>query len=130
MADQEPAAPGLPAEISDSLASVWKRYAGRRPTDVETIVHGARVACVLRDAVHQFDEGLAAEVRDHDGEAKALTIAGYERDAINAVAQATRQRVVAFVSDHDSRTDRAKEVFILDGPPKRRRSIFLDHRHA
>src|SRR6266700_2975759 len=108
---------------------VWKRYAGRRPTDVETMVNGTRVACVLRDSVRGFDEAMAASGVDDDGKPLPVrTISGYEREAIEAVAKATRQRVVAFVSDHDRGTDVAKEIFILDGPPRRRPSIFLDHR--
>jgi uncharacterized protein YbcI len=130
MAEPEPGPrPGLPAEISDSLASVWKRYAGRRPSRVETVVSGTRVACVLRDSVRQFDEGLTVDgLDDNDKPLPVRTVAGYEREAIVAVSKVTRQRVVAFVSDHDRGSDVAKEVFILDRPPRRRQSIFLDRR--
>jgi uncharacterized protein YbcI len=128
--EAEPAPrPGLPAEISDSLASVWKRYAGRRPVGVETVVNGTRVACVLRDSVRQFEEAMAGDGVDDDGkQTTPRTISGYEREAIEAVAKVTRQRVVAFVSDHDRGTDVAKEVFILDRPARRRPSIFVDRR--
>jgi uncharacterized protein YbcI len=121
--------PGLPAEISNSLALVWKRYAGRRPTDVETVVNGTKVACVLRDSVKGFDHALTPGQVDDDGEPLPVrTISGYKQEAIEAVAKATRQRVVAFVSNHDADSDVAKEVFILERPPRRRSSIFLDHR--
>jgi len=122
--------PGLPAEISNSLAMVWKRYAGRRPTDVETVVNGTKVACVLRDSVKGFDHALTPGQVGDDGEPLPVrTISGYKQEAIEAVAKATRQRVVAFVSNHDAESDVAKEVFILDRPPRRRPSIFVDHRH-
>lgn len=122
--------PGLPAEISDSLALVWKRYAGRRPTDVETVVNGTKVACVLRDSVRAFDEGMAAGEVDEEGPPRTRTASGYKQEAIEAVTKVTRRQVVAFVSDHDVDSDVAKEVFILDRAPRRRRSIFLDHRTA
>jgi uncharacterized protein YbcI len=131
MSDLElPARPaGLPAEISDSLAIVWKRYAGRRPTDVETVVSGSRIACVLRESVRGFDQAMA-EGEDDGGTdpTPARTLAGYKRDAVEAVARVTRRRVMAFVSDHNADTDVAKEVFILEQPPRRRASLFIDHR--
>jgi hypothetical protein len=127
--DLEPAErPGLPAEISSSLAIVWKRYAGSRPTDVETVVSGTRVACVLKDSVRGFDQGIAPGAVDDGEPLPVRTLAGYEREAIEAVTKATRQKVVAFVSKHDADTDVAKEVFILERPPRSNRSIFLDHR--
>jgi uncharacterized protein YbcI len=117
----------LPAEISDSLAVVWRRYAGRRPTDVETVVRGNRICCVLKDSVRGFEEGLAAV--ESGGEGKpARTIAQYRREAVDAVTRASRRRVMAFVSDHDPDSDVATEVFILDRPPRRQSSIFLDRR--
>jgi uncharacterized protein YbcI len=125
---------GLPAEISNSLAMVWKRYAGQRPVDVETVVHGTKIACVLRDSVRGFDEAMAAiAAGELDDEGKALpvrTISGYKREAVEAVAKVTRERVLAFVSDHDTDSDIAREVFILDRPPRRRASIFLERRPA
>lgn len=118
MADIELAEPvGLPASISSSLASVWKNYAGERPTDVDTVIRGTRVACVLKDAVRGFDEGMAAP-DDEDPEARRLTAATFRDDAINAVTRATRRKVMAFVSRHDVKTDVATEVFILDLPPR------------
>jgi uncharacterized protein YbcI len=118
----------LPARISSSLALVWRRYAGQRPTSVETAIVGTRISCVLADSVQGFDQGMAASELDDAGRTgPAPTLASYRREAIEAVAKATRQRVMAFVSDHDAKSDVATEVFILDGPP-RRHSIFVDRR--
>src|SRR5690242_952648 len=78
--------PGLPAEISNSLAMVWKRYAGQRPGEVETVVSGTKVACVLRGSVRGFDEAMAAiaagELDDEGGALPARTISGYKREAV------------------------------------------------
>jgi uncharacterized protein YbcI len=120
---------GLPAEIGNSLAMVWRRYVGRRPSSVETTVNGTRVACLVRDSVHDFDVAMTAGEVDAEGTSPAIpTVAGYEREAIKAVANVTRRRVVAFVSDHNAKSDTAKEVFLLDRPPWRQPSIFVDQR--
>ncbi len=130
MADSEAGAHrALPVKISDSLAVVWKRYAGRRPMDVETAVRGNRICCVLKDSVRGFDEGLTTAESGDDGKPlPARTIAQYRREAVDAVTRTTRRRVMAFVSDHDRNSDVATEVFILDRPPRRQSSIFLDRR--
>jgi len=119
VADSEAAGrAGLPAEISSSLAIVWKRFSGSRPADVATVVDGTRVACVMRDSVGEFNRAIADGEADEDGPPRPVTtVSRYEREAIEAVAKATRRRVLAFVSDHDAKSDAAKEVFILDRPP-------------
>jgi uncharacterized protein YbcI len=128
MADGGPGPqPGLPAEISNSLAIVWKRYLGRRPTDVETSVDGTRISCVLKGSVSGFEAAISAPEVDLEGAPlEPRTVAGYRREAIEAVRKATGRRVMAFVSDHDTRSDVATEVFILDTPPRRRRAILLE----
>jgi hypothetical protein len=121
--------PELPAEIGDSLATVWRRYAGRRPPTVETTVNGTRVACLVRDSVHDFDEAMTAGEGGAEGPSPVIpTVAGYQREAIEAVARVTHRRVLAFVSDHNAKSDTAKEVFILDRPPRLQPSMFLGGR--
>ncbi len=119
MADAEVVHPaGLRADVSSSFASVWRNYAGERPTDIETRIKGTHVTCVLKGATRQFDEGLAAAAADHDGESRKLTTATFRSDAIHAVTRVTRRKVMAFVSKHDTKTDVATELFILDIPPR------------
>ena len=123
-----PQATGLQAAINDSMAVVWRRYIGRRPTDVSTVVSGSRVECVLGDVVEQFaqniDGGSGGETIDggSDGEtadvAEVLTTTRYRRDAAAAVAKLTRRRVVAVISKHNESTDAATEIFILDAPAR------------
>ena len=117
----------LPADISNSLASVWKTYCGERPADVSTTIRDTRVMCVLKDAVKGFDEAIkVAGDEEIDPDTRRLTVATYRRDAIEAITRITHRRVLAFISKHDAKTDVATETFIVESPPRRPRSIFLD----
>jgi uncharacterized protein YbcI len=116
---QTPSTPGVPAEISSSLSSVWKEYAGERPSGAETQIRGNRVRCVLNDAVDMLNDGLTAaelEAEESTDGSRRLTQSTFRRDAIAAVRRATGRRVVALVSDHDTKTDVATEVFLLEAP--------------
>jgi uncharacterized protein YbcI len=125
MADSDTSsATGLPAELSGSLASVWKQYTGERPTDTETQIRGNRVRCVLKDAVGMLDDSLAGEAKEGDG-GRQLTESSFRRDSIAAVRRVARRRVVAFISDHDTETDVATEVFLLEASPYRRAKSHL-----
>jgi Na+-translocating membrane potential-generating system (MpsC) len=130
MADTEVAQPkGMAASVSASLASVWSAYAGERPTDVETVIAGTRVACVIKDAVHGFDAGIAASVDPESAEdPRRLTAWTYRNAAIAAVSRTTKRKVLAFMSKHDAKTDTATEVFILDLPPRTPPPTIADYR--
>ena len=124
MPDSETARPpGLPAEISSALASVWNQYASKRPSGAETVIRGNRVKCVLTDAVQMLNEGLtAAETEQGRDGGRQLTPSTFRNDAIAAVTRVTRCHVVAFVSDHNTQTDVATEIFRLEAPPYQRRA--------
>ena len=104
----------LTKEIGGSLASVWKRYAGVRPDDVDTVFQGNRVACVVTGAIDEFERGIKGEREDEEAAGLRLTAAGYKREASAAVAKHTRRRVMAVVSDHDADAGTSNEVFILE----------------
>jgi hypothetical protein len=107
--------PTLAATLTESLTSLWARYAGRRPAGGRTEIRGNVVTYVLADAVGDFNRNMIAP-QTHDtvrGVGK-LTPAGYKRDAVAAVVGVTRQRVASFVSSHDRDTDVATEVFTLE----------------
>jgi hypothetical protein len=109
------ALPTLSGELTESLTSIWTRYAGKRPSNGRTEVHGNVVTCRLIDAVSDFDKSMnAPQTGDGVGGAEKLTPAGYKRDAVAAIARLTRQRVESFVSSHDRDTDVATEVFTLE----------------
>jgi uncharacterized protein YbcI len=115
--------PRLPAEISSSLASVWSQYASERPGETETMIQGNRVKCVLTDAVQMLNDGLtAAETAESPDNGRRLTSATFRNDAIAAVKRVTNRKVVAFVSDHDTKTDVATEIFLLEAPPSQQRA--------
>jgi hypothetical protein len=107
--------PTLSAELTESLTSLWTRYAGKRPTDGRTEIRGNVVTCVLADAVDDFNRSMIApQTGDTVRGVGKLTPAAYEREAVAAVVRVTRQRVASFVSSHDRHTDVATEVFTLE----------------
>jgi uncharacterized protein YbcI len=107
--------PVLSADLSESLASLWTRYAGRRPTSIRTEIRGNVVTCVLIDAVGDFNRSMIApQAHDTVRGVGKLTPAAYRREAIAAVVRLTRQRVASLVSSHDRDTDVATEVFTLE----------------
>jgi hypothetical protein len=107
--------PVLSADLSESLASLWTRYAGRRPTSSRTEIRGNVVTCVLVDAVGDFNRSMIApQAHDTVRGVGKLTPTTYKREAIAAVVRLTRQRVASFVSSHDRDTDVATEVFTLE----------------
>ena len=109
------ALPTLSGELTESLTSLWTRYAGKRPSNGRTEVRGNVVTCQLIDAVSDFDKSMSApQTRDSVRGAGKLSPADYKRDAVAAVVGLTRQRVASFVSSHDRDTDVATEVFTLE----------------
>jgi hypothetical protein len=111
---------GLPAELTESLVSLWTQYAGKAPSDARTEIRGNVVTCVLVDAVGDYNRSMIArQTRDTVRGVGKLTPAAYERDAVAAVVRLTRQRVASFISSHDRDTDVATEVFTLEPSFKR-----------
>jgi Na+-translocating membrane potential-generating system (MpsC) len=122
--------PVLSADLSESFASLWTRYAGSRPTSSRTEIRGNVVTCVLVDAVGDFNRSMIApQAHDTVRGVGKLTPATYKREAVAAVVRLTRQRVASFVSSHDRDTDVATEVFTLEpslsrgAPRAKRRAI-------
>jgi len=107
--------PNLSAQLTNTLGSLWARYAGKRPTKVRTVIRGNVVTCRLIDAVGDFNKStISPQTGASVGGLGKPTQAHYERDAVAAVVGLTRQRVTSFVSSHDRDTDVATEVFTLE----------------
>jgi uncharacterized protein YbcI len=125
MPDQQDAQPtedapsALSTEIGNSLASVWARYIGARPSNAETELEGNVVRWVLTDGTSEFEQGMAAEPAEGEAPKQARTVIGYKRDTSAAVAKATHRRVMAMISKHDAKTGIATETFILERPLKK-----------
>lgn len=115
MTDETSPPADLPTEVTRSLTALWKRYAIERPAEAETEISGSVVRCVLHGAVENFEKGMAAQADDDRDGKSARDVTTYRRDAAAAVSKATHKRVLAFISDHDAKTDVATEVFVLDG---------------
>jgi hypothetical protein len=122
---------GLPAELTESIVSVWTQYAGNPPTSARTEIDGNVVTCVLADAVGDYNRSMMApQTRDTIRGTGELTTAAYKRDAIAAVVRLTRQSVAAFVSSHDRDTDVATETFTLEPSFNRGAPSVADRRSA
>jgi uncharacterized protein YbcI len=107
--------PTLSAALTKSLTSLWTLYAGKRPANGRTEIHGNVVTCVLADAVGDFNRSMIApQARDTVRGVRRLTRADYKRDAVAVVVGLTRQRVSSFMSSHDRDTDVATETFSLE----------------
>ena len=103
------------ADITDALAAVWIRYAGKRPTAVRTQIRDNVVTCVLVDAVSDHDASLAAsETSNAVAGASRLNSAAYKSDAAAIVTDLTGRRMTSFISSHDPETDVATETFTLE----------------
>lgn len=101
----------LSTELGASLASVWARYVGARPSEAEIQLDGNVVRWILPGGTEELESGL-----DADGEARdpALTLTGYKRETSAAVSKVTHRRVSARISKLDKTTGGATETFILD----------------
>ncbi len=122
---------GLPAELTESIVSLWTQYAGKAPTSARTEVRGNVVTCVLVDAVGDYNRSMVApQTRDTARGVGELTSAAYKRDAVAAVVRLTHQSVAAFLSSHDRDTDVATETFILEPSFNRGAPSLADRRSA
>jgi uncharacterized protein YbcI len=121
--------PTLSAQLTESLASLWTSYAGRRPSDARTEIRGNVVTCVLVDAVGDYNRSMVApQTGDTVRGVGKLSTAAYKREAVAAVVRLTHQRVASFVSSHDRETDVATEVFTLEPSLSRGAPSLADRR--
>jgi uncharacterized protein YbcI len=114
-----PQASALSTEIGASLASVWARYFGARPSEAETTLNANAVHWVLAQGTSEFEQGMAAEAQDGEAPRQERSVYGYKRDTSAAVAKVTGRKVMAMISKHDAKTGVATETFILETPPTR-----------
>jgi uncharacterized protein YbcI len=114
-----PQASALSTEIGASLASVWARYFGSRPSEAETKLDTDVVRWVLAQGTSEFKQGMAAEAAEGEAPLPERTMHGYKRDTSAAVAKVTGRKVMAMISKHNAKTGVATETFILETRPIR-----------
>jgi uncharacterized protein YbcI len=105
----------LPGAISNSLALVWREQTGRKPPGARTYISEDLVVCLLQGGMSPYEKQLINEeenpavwtMREH------MRIA-VETDEVAEVERLTGRRVVSFLSDHNTGSDLAAELFVLE----------------
>ena len=109
------APPTLSTEVGASLASVWARYVGARPTEAETEIDGNVIRWTLAGGTGDFDASMeAGDGDDTPADASRRTVTGYKRELAAAVTRTTHRKVTAQISKEDKKTGAAIETFILE----------------
>jgi hypothetical protein len=104
----------LSTEIGASLASVWARYVGARPTSASVDFDGSTVRWAVDGGTNEFEEAMATPETEAGGDGPPRTTLGYARETSAAVSKATHRRVSARLSEHNKETGVATETFILE----------------
>lgn len=105
----------LPGAISSSVALVWQEQTGTKPPGARTYISENLVVCLLQGGMSPYEKQLINEeedpavwtMREH------MRIA-VEADEVAEVERLTGRRVVSFLSDHDTGSDLAAELFVLE----------------
>jgi hypothetical protein len=111
--------PDVSDEIGASLASVWARYVGARPTEATIEVETGVVRWLLVDGAGEFERGLKSTNEGRDEASPEFTLTGFRRETSAVVSRATHNRVVARMSKSNKDTGVATETFILDAIRKK-----------
>src|SRR4051812_49198189 len=109
----------LSAAISRLVVRLFAEYTGRGPTRARTTIRDNVVVCVTEDNMTKAERRLTQE---GEGELVVTVRRQFQRtmreDLVGGVEALTGRTVLTFLSDHDDQTDRAAEVFVLDGAPR------------
>ncbi|MDX6588556.1 MAG: hypothetical protein QOI31_3029 [Solirubrobacterales bacterium] len=111
--------PTLSADVTEALVALWTDYAGVIPTEAHTEIDGNTVTCVLADGVSEFNIATDTTLDGYKPHGVAMTLANYKREAVSEVTRVTHQRVISFLSSHDSDTNVATETFTLGASLRR-----------
>jgi len=102
-------------EIARSLANVWYRFSGRRPSAMSVEVSRDSVRCVIEDDPAEGATGDGAPAGTDSG----LGSSRFGYDATAAITRATGRRVIAFIPKRDRDTRIVTQTYIFD-PPRTR----------
>jgi uncharacterized protein YbcI len=108
----------LAAAISRHVVRLFAEYTGRGPTKARTTIRDNVVVCVAEDNMTKAERRL---VQAGENELVVTLRRKFQTtmrdDLVQGVEVVTGRTVVSFLSDHNTDTDYAAEVFVLDGPP-------------
>ena len=106
--------------ISNALVAVKKQLYGKGPVKAKTYINDNYVFSVLEGGLTRNEETLLAAGEHRMVREYRLRFQEVVADTIcAAVAEATGQKVMAYHSQIVFEPDRAFEIFVLDGPPRR-----------
>lgn len=108
----------LPGAISNSLALVWREHTGRKPPGARTYIREDLVLCLLRGGMSPYEKQLIS----HEENPMVWTMREHmqtavQHDEVAEVERLTGRRVMSFLSDHDTKSDVAAELFLLEPLP-------------
>ena len=104
----------LSGVISDSLALVWRERTGRKPPGARTYISGDAVVCLIRGGMSPYEKRLIDEENPAVWTMREHMRIAVEADEVAEVERLTGRRVVSFLSDHDTGSDLAAELFVLE----------------
>jgi uncharacterized protein YbcI len=109
----------LNAAISKHIVRSFAEYTGRGPTKARTTIRDNLVVCLTEDTMTKAERRLT---QDGEEELVVTLRRKFQRrmrdDLVAGIETLTGRKVLSFMSDHDGETDRAVEVFLLDGHPE------------
>ncbi len=112
----EHTAGSVAAAISRHVVRMVAEYTGRGPNKARTTIRDNVVVCITENNMTKAEQRLVVEDEAELVDTIRRTFQMTMRDDLVAgIESITGRRVVSFLSDHDSDTDHAVEVFILDG---------------
>jgi hypothetical protein len=100
-------------EIGRSVGSIWQRREGTRPANVNTVIEGDSIRCVIEPGVSEPGDEPAPEERTDSG---ATSAGSYRTEATAAVSRITKRTVSAYITGRDKQTGHSKQTFILERP--------------
>jgi uncharacterized protein YbcI len=100
--------------ISDGLVTLLKEYYGRGPTQAKCYFQDDLVVCILRGGFTRVEETLLEGGRGAAVIEQRMEFQELMRDRFEAVVEeATRRKVIGFMSGNQQDPDMMCEVFIL-----------------
>jgi uncharacterized protein YbcI len=100
--------------ISDGLVALLKEFYGRGPTRAKAYYQDDLVVCVLRGGFSRVEQTLLAGGRGTAVIQQRMEFQEIMRERFEAVIeQATRRKVIGFMSGNQQHPDMMCEVFIL-----------------